>query len=109
MTDNKEIVKGEEVILEIKPGMNILEVNKQLAQKNKELLQEHNVKAIDIMGSIGAGKSSRVMPSLRTISLNSPIPVLTPYMISPASIFFSSMARQRSMRASASGWWWRSS
>lgn len=60
MTNNKEIVKGEEVTLEIKPGMNILEVNKQLAQKNKELLQEHNVKAIDIMGSIGAGKTSLI-------------------------------------------------
>ena len=60
MTDNKEIVKGEEVTLEIKPGMNILEVNKQLAQKNKELLQKHNVKAIDVMGSIGAGKTSLI-------------------------------------------------
>lgn len=60
LTDNKEIVKGEEVTLEIKSGMNILEVNKQLAQKNKELLQEHNVKAIDIMGSIGAGKTSLI-------------------------------------------------
>jgi len=48
------------VTLEIEPGMDILEVNKQLAQKNKELLQEHNVKAIDIMGSIGAGKTSLI-------------------------------------------------
>ncbi len=60
MADNKEVVKGEEVTLEIEPGMNILEVNKQLAQKNIELLQEHNVKAIDIMGSIGAGKTSLI-------------------------------------------------
>jgi hydrogenase nickel incorporation protein HypB len=60
LTNNKEIVKGEEVTLEIKPGMNILEVNKQLAQKNKDLLKEHNVKAIDIMGSIGAGKTSLI-------------------------------------------------
>jgi hydrogenase nickel incorporation protein HypB len=56
----KEVVKGEEVTLEIEPGMDILEVNKQLAQKNMELLQEHNVKAIDIMGSIGAGKTSLI-------------------------------------------------
>ncbi|PVX23345.1 MAG: hydrogenase accessory protein HypB [Candidatus Bathyarchaeum sp.] len=40
--------------------MNILEVNKQLAQKNMELLRKHNVKAIDIMGSIGAGKTSLI-------------------------------------------------
>jgi hydrogenase nickel incorporation protein HypB len=60
LTDNKEIVKGEEVTLEIAPGTDILEVNRQLAQKNKELLREHNVKAIDIMGSIGAGKTSLI-------------------------------------------------
>ncbi len=53
-------MKGEEVTLEIEPGTDILEVNKQLAQKNKELLHEHNVKAIDVMGSIGAGKTSLI-------------------------------------------------
>ena len=60
MTNTKEIVKGEEVTLEIEPGMNILEVNKQLAEKNMELLRKHNIKAIDIMGSIGAGKTSLI-------------------------------------------------
>lgn len=60
MANNKEVVKGEEVTLEIEPGTDILEVNKQLAQKNKELLHEHNVKAIDVMGSIGAGKTSLI-------------------------------------------------
>jgi len=53
-------VKGEEVTLEIASGMDILEVNKQLARKNIELLREHNVKAIDIMGSIGSGKTSLI-------------------------------------------------
>ena len=54
------MIKGEEVTLDIEPGMDILEVNRQLAQKNKEHLQKHNVKAIDIMGSIGAGKTSLI-------------------------------------------------
>ena len=40
--------------------MSILEVNNQLAQKNKKNLQKHNVKAIDIMGSIGAGKTTLI-------------------------------------------------
>jgi len=57
---NSKVVKGEEVTLQIEPGMNILQVNKQLAQKNMELLKKHNVKAIDIMGSIGAGKTSLI-------------------------------------------------
>jgi hydrogenase nickel incorporation protein HypB len=60
LTNTKEVVKGEEVSLEIEPGMDILEVNKQLAQKNMELLKKHDVQAIDIMGSIGAGKTSLI-------------------------------------------------
>ena len=60
MANTKDIIKGEEVILNIEPGMNILEVNKQLAKKNLKLLQKHNVQAIDIMGSIGAGKTSLI-------------------------------------------------
>ena len=60
MGDANDVIKGEEVTLEIEPGMNILEVNRKLAQKNKELLKKHNVKAIDIMGSIGAGKTSLI-------------------------------------------------
>ncbi|HUT16746.1 MAG TPA: hydrogenase nickel incorporation protein HypB [Acidobacteriota bacterium] len=60
MTNIKDVIKGEEVTLEIEPGMNILEVNKQLAQKNMELLRKHHIKAIDIMGSIGAGKTSLI-------------------------------------------------
>ena len=60
MTNNRDVIKGEEVTLEIEPGMNILQVNKQLAEKNKQLLMKHNTLAIDIMGSIGAGKTSLI-------------------------------------------------
>ncbi|UCC59175.1 MAG: hydrogenase nickel incorporation protein HypB [Candidatus Bathyarchaeum sp.] len=40
--------------------MDILKVNKKLALKNRELLRKHKVKAIDVMGSIGAGKTSLI-------------------------------------------------
>jgi hydrogenase nickel incorporation protein HypB len=60
LADANDVIKGKEVTLEMEPGMNILEVNKKLAQKNKDLLKKHNVKAIDIMGSIGAGKTSLI-------------------------------------------------
>ncbi|MCW4035426.1 MAG: hydrogenase nickel incorporation protein HypB [Candidatus Bathyarchaeota archaeon] len=60
MANTKDVINGEEVTLEVKPGTNILELNKQLAEKNKQLLTKHNVKAIDIMGSIGAGKTSLI-------------------------------------------------
>lgn len=58
MTSTKDVIKGDEVSLEIEPGMNILEVNKQLAQSNNKLLKKFKVQAIDVMGSIGAGKTS---------------------------------------------------
>ncbi len=60
MANTKDVIKGEKVTLKIEPGMNILQVNKQLAQKNIKLLRKNNVKAIDIMGSIGAGKTSLI-------------------------------------------------
>jgi len=60
LTNTEEVINGEKVTLKIEPGMNILQVNKQLAQKNFELLRKNNVKAIDIMGSIGAGKTSLI-------------------------------------------------
>ena len=60
MAEPNHVIKGEEVTLDLEPGMNLLEFNKKLAQKNKELLKKHNITAIDIMGSIGAGKTSLI-------------------------------------------------
>jgi hydrogenase nickel incorporation protein HypB len=60
LTNKRDVIKGDEVTLEIAPGMNILEVNLQLAKKNMEFLKKFKVKAIDIMGSIGAGKTSLI-------------------------------------------------
>ncbi len=60
MANLKEVVKAEEETIEIEPGMDILKVNKKLALKNRELLRKHKVRAIDVMGSIGAGKTSLI-------------------------------------------------
>jgi hydrogenase nickel incorporation protein HypB len=60
MAKLKNVVKAEEETVEIEPGTDILKVNEKLALKNRELLRKHNVKAIDIMGSIGAGKTSLI-------------------------------------------------
>jgi len=60
LTNTKNVIRSEELTLEIEPGMDILEVNRRLAEKNRELLKKHNVRAIDIMGSIGAGKTSLI-------------------------------------------------
>jgi len=60
MANLKKVVKAEEETIEIEPGMDILKVNEKLAMKNRELLRKYNVKAIDVMGSIGAGKTSLI-------------------------------------------------
>jgi hydrogenase nickel incorporation protein HypB len=64
---NLKKVKAEEETVEIEPGMDILKVNEKLAHKNRELLRKHNVKAIDVMGSIGAGKTSLIEKLVQTL------------------------------------------
>lgn len=57
----KEIVKAEEgEVFDIELEADLLKANKKLAKENKELLRKHGVAAIDIMGSIGAGKTSLI-------------------------------------------------
>jgi hydrogenase nickel incorporation protein HypB len=57
----KEIVKAEEgEVFDIELEADILEANEKLAKENKDLLRKHGVVAIDIMGSIGAGKTSLI-------------------------------------------------
>jgi hydrogenase nickel incorporation protein HypB len=53
--------------VEIEVGRDILKRNKEEATKNLELLKENNIKAFDILGSIGSGKTSiieKVVPIL---------------------------------------------
>ena len=57
----KSVVKAEEgEIFDIELDVNILEANRKLATENKELMRENGVKAIDVMGSIGSGKTSLI-------------------------------------------------
>ena len=57
----KNVVKAEEgEIFDIELDVNILEANRKLATENKKLLQKNGVKAIDVMGSIGSGKTSLI-------------------------------------------------
>lgn len=44
-------------VIDIELGTDILEVNRQIAKKNQEMFKENHVIAIDIMGSIGSGKT----------------------------------------------------
>jgi len=57
----KNVVKAEEgEIFDIELDFNILEANRKLATENKKLLQKNGIKAIDVMGSIGSGKTSLI-------------------------------------------------
>ncbi|NIP66565.1 hydrogenase nickel incorporation protein HypB [Candidatus Bathyarchaeota archaeon] len=57
----KEVVRAEEgEIYDIELDADILEANRKLADKNRELLQKYDVKAIDVMGATGSGKTSLI-------------------------------------------------
>ena len=60
--------------VEIEVGRDILKRNKEEATQNLKLLKENNIKAFDILGSIGSGKTSiieKVVPILERKGLKS--------------------------------------
>jgi hydrogenase nickel incorporation protein HypB len=57
----KEVVEAEEgEIYDIELDADLLKANEELAGRNRELLQKYDVLAIDIMGAIGAGKTTLI-------------------------------------------------
>ena len=57
-----QVVKSEEgEIFDIELEEDLLEKNRLLAEENRRLLDQHRVIAIDIMGSVGSGKTSLIM------------------------------------------------
>jgi len=61
LTRLKDVVKADEgEIFDVELEEDVLKVNRKLAQENRLLLQKHGVKAIDIMGAVGAGKTSLI-------------------------------------------------
>ena len=54
------VVAEEGEVFDIELDENILKANKKLALENQELLQKYEVKAIDVMGSTGTGKTSLI-------------------------------------------------
>ena len=56
----KSIKAKEGEIFDIELEEDLLKKNEELAKKNKELLDKNRVIAIDIMGSVGAGKTSLI-------------------------------------------------
>jgi hydrogenase nickel incorporation protein HypB len=57
----KEVVSAEEgEIYDIELDADLLKANEELARKNRKLLQRYGVLAIDVMGAIGAGKTTLI-------------------------------------------------
>ncbi|MFQ6095989.1 MAG: hydrogenase nickel incorporation protein HypB [Candidatus Bathyarchaeia archaeon] len=57
----RDVVRAEEgEIYDIELDVNILKANERLADENKRLLRRYDVQAIDVMGSIGSGKTSLI-------------------------------------------------
>ena len=64
----KEVVKSEEgELYDIELNADILKANEKLAAENRELLNRNGVKAIDVMGSIGSGKTSLIEKMIRLL------------------------------------------
>ena len=62
--------------MEIKVLKNILGANDQIAAKNRELMAKHEVFAVNIMASPGAGKTSVVLQTIRALKNKTRIGVI---------------------------------
>ena len=60
MEQIKTIKAEEGEIFDIELEEDLLKKNKELAQGNKRLLDKHKILAVDVMGSIGSGKTSLI-------------------------------------------------
>ena len=57
----KEVVRAEEgEVYDVELSEDLLEANQHLAEDNKKFLHKNGVRAIDVMGSIGSGKTSLI-------------------------------------------------
>jgi hydrogenase nickel incorporation protein HypB len=62
--------------VEIKILKNILSANDQIAERNRQLLNNNNVFAVNIMASPGAGKTSLIMETIKRLKNKIPIGVI---------------------------------
>jgi len=60
MEQIKAIKAEEGEIFDIELEEDLLKKNEELAQRNKRLLDKHKILAVDVMGSIGSGKTSLI-------------------------------------------------
>jgi len=72
-----EPIKSEEgEILDIELEEDLLRRNRQLAQENQKLLEQHGILAVDVMGSVGSGKTSLIKNLIPLLKKNYKIGVI---------------------------------
>ncbi len=71
------IIRAEEgEIFDIELSADLLKANEVLAMKNRKLLSKHGIKAIDVMGSVGTGKTSLIEQIVHKLKDNYRIAVI---------------------------------
>jgi len=72
----KDVVKAEEgEIYDIELSADLLKANERLAEENREFLRKNGVRAIDVMGAIGSGKTSLIEKLVELLKSNYSIAV----------------------------------
>jgi len=57
----KEVIRAEEgEIYDVELSKDLLKANQRLAEENKQFLHKNGVRAVDVMGAIGSGKTSLI-------------------------------------------------
>ncbi len=72
----KIVKSGGQEIFDIELEKDLLSRNRKLAKENKRLFDESNIMSIDIMGSIGSGKTSMIKAILRKLAMGKKVAVI---------------------------------
>jgi hydrogenase nickel incorporation protein HypB len=70
------ITSSEDEVYDIELETDILEANRQLAQQNHMELEKHGITTIDVMGSVGSGKTSLIKRMVSILKKNHCIAVI---------------------------------
>lgn len=70
------VVSAEGEVFDIELEVNILQENQRLALENKRRLEDNNAHAIDVMGSVGSGKTSLIKAMISRLKKNLRIAVI---------------------------------
>jgi hydrogenase nickel incorporation protein HypB len=74
--EKMKILKSNGEIFDIELEKDLLEKNRALAKENRKRFDKFNLIAIDVMGSIGSGKTSLIKAILKKLNMNGKIGVI---------------------------------